>query len=89
MLLKPSLFCDESGSSALNDRYHLLTLVAHNQNDSIMRRATNATEHPTPVTPRTDYRLTQAADYICTMEFTALKYAVGETTSTDERFFGS
>ena len=51
MPLELSLFCDESGSSALNDRYYLLTLVAHNQNDSIMRCATNVTEHPTPVTP--------------------------------------
>lgn len=41
-----------------------------------------------PANP-TDYRLAQAADYICTMEFTALKYATHKTTPTDEKFFGS
>lgn len=36
-----------------------------------------------------DYRLAQAADLLCTLELTALKYASGEQTSTDERFFGA
>ncbi|EMZ40458.1 MAG: DUF3800 domain-containing protein [Atopobium minutum] len=36
-----------------------------------------------------NYRLCQIADYICTMEFTALKYADKTSTSTDEKFFGS
>lgn len=36
-----------------------------------------------------DYRLAQAADYVCTMELTALKYENGLSTSTDEKFFGS
>ena len=36
-----------------------------------------------------DCRLAQAADYICTMEFTTLKYATHKTTPTDEKFFGS
>ena len=36
-----------------------------------------------------DYRLSQIADYICTMEFTALKYADKASTATDEKFFGS
>ena len=36
-----------------------------------------------------DYRLSQIADYVCTLELTALKYADGTTTSTDEKFFGS
>lgn len=35
------------------------------------------------------YRLSQIADYICTMEFTALKYADKASTATDEKFFGS
>lgn len=38
---------------------------------------------------QTDYRLSQAADYICTMELAALKYASRSQTATDERFFGS
>ena len=36
-----------------------------------------------------DYRLSQVADYICTMELTALKYADKASTATDEKFFGS
>lgn len=36
-----------------------------------------------------DYRLSQVADYIYTMEFTALKFADKTTTATDEKFFGS
>ena len=35
-----------------------------------------------------DYRLSQAADLICTFELTALKFEAGEQTRTDERFFG-
>ena len=35
-----------------------------------------------------EYRLSQAADYICTMEFTAIKYAEHAVTATDEKFFG-
>lgn len=38
---------------------------------------------------QTDYRLAQAADYICTMELTALKYASHAATATDEKFYGS
>lgn len=38
---------------------------------------------------QTDYRLAQAADYICTMELTALKYAAHKETNTDRKFFGS
>lgn len=38
---------------------------------------------------QTDYRLAQAADFVCTMEFTALKYLSHTTTATDEKFFGS
>ncbi len=36
----------------------------------------------------TDYRLSQAADYICSMELTALKYMDKTMTGTDEKFFG-
>lgn len=34
------------------------------------------------------YRLSQVADYICTLELEALKYANSETGNTDELFFG-
>lgn len=36
-----------------------------------------------------DYRLSQVADYLCTMELTALKYGDKAATATDEKFFGS
>lgn len=36
-----------------------------------------------------DYRLSQIANYICTMKLTALKYADKVSTATDEKFFGS
>ena len=36
-----------------------------------------------------DYRLAQAADLICTLELTALKYEAKESTKTDDRFFGA
>ena len=35
-----------------------------------------------------EYRLSQVADYICTMELTAIKFAKHATTATDEKFFG-
>lgn len=36
-----------------------------------------------------DYRLAQAADFICTIELTALKFEAKEVTKTDDRFFGA
>lgn len=36
-----------------------------------------------------DYRLSQAADYICTMELAALRYQERASTPTDDRFFGT
>ena len=35
-----------------------------------------------------EYRLSQVADYLCTLELTALKFDAHEITSTDEAFFG-
>ena len=35
-----------------------------------------------------EYRLSQAADYICTTELAAIKYAEHAATATDEKFFG-
>lgn len=35
-----------------------------------------------------DYRLFQLADYICTLELTALKYQAHAETATDQMFFG-
>lgn len=36
-----------------------------------------------------DYRLAQAADLICTLELTALKFDAKVQTKTDDRFFGA
>ena len=36
-----------------------------------------------------DYRLSQVADYACTMELAALKYEAKEQSSTEELFFGN
>ncbi len=36
-----------------------------------------------------DYRLSQVADYVCTMELAALRYRDGESTPTDDKFFGT
>lgn len=36
-----------------------------------------------------DYRLAQAADLICTIELTALKFEAKEATKTDDRFYGA
>lgn len=35
-----------------------------------------------------DFRLSQVADYLCTLELAALKFDANETTATDEAFFG-
>lgn len=35
------------------------------------------------------YRLSQAADYVCTMELATLRYRDKQATATDEKFFGS
>lgn len=35
-----------------------------------------------------EYRLSQVVDYICAVEFTAIKYVEHTTTATDEKFFG-
>ena len=36
-----------------------------------------------------EYRLMQAADFVCAIELADCKYRQGEQTATDERFFGS
>ncbi len=36
-----------------------------------------------------DYRLAQAADFICAIELAALKFEAKEATKTDSRFFGA
>lgn len=90
-----SIFVDESGSDGLFDRHYLLTVVMHDQSDSIAESLHRAVEYALSkdaVVYRSaqpsEYRLSQVADYICTMELTAIKYAEHAATATDEKFFG-
>lgn len=39
-------------------------------------------------TTMTEYRLAQVADYLCTIELAALKYAAKENGATYDKFFG-
>lgn len=39
-------------------------------------------------TSMTDYRLEQVADYLCTIELAAVKYAAKEDGETYNKFFG-
>lgn len=143
MPLELSLFCDESGSDALDGNYYLLALVIHDQSDSITESIAryerslvnkglpdlafhaspllNAKDEYKSLPPETRKKLLSsfrvffrhlpirywafslrtkehsstedvgkaAADFVCTMEFTALKYLSHTTTATDEKFFGS
>ena len=61
-----------------------ITKALHKAIDYVVAR--NAVTYR-PSTPA-DYRLAQAADYICTVELTELKYESGCPTATDEKFFG-
>ena len=90
-----SIFVDESGSDGLSDRHYLLTVVMHDQSDSIAESLHRAVEYALSkdaVVYRSaqpsECRLSQVADYICTMELTAIKYAEHAATATDEKFFG-
>lgn len=61
-----------------------ITTALHKAIDYVVSR--NAVVYR-PSSPA-DYRLAQAADYICTVELTELKYKAGRATATDEKFFG-
>lgn len=69
-----SIMVDESGEWGKLSKYYLITLVFHDQSE--------------PVMPHKDYRLEQAADLMCTIELTALKFKAGENTETDHKMFG-
>ena len=61
-----------------------VTSALHKAIDYVVSRSAIAYRPSSPA----DYRLAQAADYICTIELTELKYREGRTTATDEKFFG-
>ncbi len=67
----------DNGQRSIADSLHRALEYALSK-DAVVYRPTEAS----------DYRLSQVADYICTMELTAIKYAEHASTATDEKFFG-
>ena len=67
----------DNGQHSIAESLHLAIEYALSK-DAVVYRSAQPSE----------YRLSQAADYICTMELTAIKYADHTATATDEKFFG-
>lgn len=67
----------DNGQHSIAESLHLAIEYALSK-DAVVYRSAQPSE----------YRLSQAADYICTMELTAIKYADHAATATDEKFFG-
>lgn len=67
----------DNGQHSIAESLHLAIEYALSK-DAVVYRSAQPSE----------YRLSQAADYICTMELTAIKYAEHAATATDEKFFG-
>ena len=67
----------DNGQHSIAESLHLAIEYALSRDTVVYR----------PAQP-SEYRLSQVADYICTMELTAIKYAEHTTTATDEKFFG-
>lgn len=68
----------DDGQHSIARAIHGAVEYALSKNAVILKKASPA-----------DYRLGQAADYICTVELAALRYRDKRTTATDEKFFGS
>ena len=68
----------DGGQSSVTEALHKAIDYALSKNAIVYRPAIAS-----------EYRLSQAADYICTAELTALKYQHNRATATDEKFFGS
>lgn len=64
---------------------HAVTQALHDAVEYAIAREAVVFRSATP----SEYRLSQAADYACAVELTALKYQAREETATDRRFFGS
>ena len=64
---------------------HAVTQALHDALEYALAREAVVFRSATP----SEYRLSQAADYACAVELTALKYQAHEETATDRRFFGS
>ena len=67
----------DNGQRSIAESLHLAIEYALSR-DTVVYRSAQPSE----------YRLSQVADYICTMELTAIKFAEHATTATDEKFFG-
>ncbi len=67
----------DNGQTSVTNALHAAIEYALSANAIVYREGT----------PR-EYRLSQAADLLCTLELSAIKYATGEQSKTDERFFG-
>ena len=68
----------DDGQHSIARAIHGAAEYALSKNAVILKKASPA-----------DYRLGQAADYICTVELATLRYRDKRTTATDEKFFGS
>ena len=67
----------DNGQHSIAESLHLAIEYALSK-DAVVYRSAQPSE----------YRLSQAANYICTTELTAIKYADHTATATDEKFFG-
>ena len=67
----------DNGQHSVAESLHLAIEYALSK-DAVIYRSAQSSE----------YRLSQVADYICTMELTAIKYREHTATATDEKFFG-
>ncbi|MGN0077727.1 MAG: DUF3800 domain-containing protein [Coriobacteriales bacterium] len=68
-----------------DDGQHVVTKALHDAVEYALSASAVMYKDGSP----NDYRLAQAADLICTIELTALKYEAREATRTDDRFFGA
>ena len=102
-----SIFVDESGDFGPYEPhapYYLITLVFHNQADSIADEIeylerhvceygfpSNHAVHAGPLVRRvrpSDYRLFQPADMICTLELLSVKVDENSLSKSEQEFFG-
>lgn len=67
----------DNGQHSIAESLHLAIEYALSK-DAVVYRSAQPSE----------YRLSQAADYICTMELAAIEYADHAATATDEKLFG-
>ena len=67
----------DNGQKSIAESLHMAVEYALSKNAVVYRSAEPS-----------EYRLSQVADYICTVEFTAIKYQEHASTATDETFFG-